>query len=449
MGLPGECEQKVEGTYDMPHAAQIEARLRAFTLPGLEALLPPGEFVMPHYRGLGIANLPATIAALLGAELPGACAPLERDLWADWQDGLKRVVLVVLDALGYMQLRAAMAENHDLVFNRLAEAGRLVPLTSTFPSTTNTVLTTLWTGHSPAAHGVLAYELYLRELGVAASALFFWPIYHRQRDSLVEWGLESDEFVPVPGMAERLSAQGIDTYGLISKAYSESFLSRLHRRGIKKVSGFCAAADMWMELQRLMVKHPRKRLLLTAYWDTLDGITHQYGPDDEAWGVELHGISWMMERAFLDRLTPAQRKGTLLLLTADHGGLRTPARSAIQLDQHPTLRDALTLPPVGESRVPFLYARPDTIDHAYEYMRERLGEAFVTLTREQVLASGLLGPGQPAAETPHRLGDLVGLARGDHYLARANHQLKMRGRHGGLTPTEMLVPLLGVRLDAL
>ena len=80
---------------------------------------------------------------------------------------------------------------------------------------------------------------------------------------------------------------------------------------------------------------------------------------------------------------------------------------------------------------------------------ECLDEAFVTLTREQVLASGLLGPGPEYAETSHRLGDLIGLARGNHYLARDQRQLKMMGRHGGLSPREMLVPLLGVRLDAL
>ena len=428
--------------------AEIETRLRTHTLPG-SGLDPGGEFVMPHYQGLGIANLPATIAALLGAELPGACPPLERDLWAGWQDGLRRVVLVVLDALGYLQLQAAMAGNPDLIFHRLAQAGRLAPITSTFPSTTNTVLTTLWTGYSPAAHGVLAYELYLREMGVAASALFFWPIHYRQRDALADWGLKAEGFVPLPGLAQRLADQGIDTYALISKAYGDSFLSTMHRRGVKKMPGFVAAADMWLGLQRLIKRHAKKRVFLSAYWDTLDGITHQYGPDDEAWDVELHGISWMIERAFLDRLTPAQREGTLLLLTADHGGLRTPPGSAIRLDQHDALRDALTVPPVGESRVPFLYTRPDTMAAARSYMQEQLGDAFVTLTREQVLDGGLLGPGPVAAETPHRLGDLVGVARGDHYLARDNHQLKMLGRHGGLAAAEMLIPLLGVRLDAL
>jgi hypothetical protein len=82
-------------------------------------------------------------------------------------------------------------------------------------------------------------------------------------------------------------------------------------------------------------------------------------------------------------------------------------------------------------------------------MAERLHKAFVTLTREQVLHSGLLGPGPIYAETPHRLGDLVGIARENHFLAQNQYHLQTKGRHGGLSPQEMLVPLIGVRLDAL
>jgi len=216
---------------------------------------------------------------------------------------------------------------------------------------------------------------------------------------------------------------------------------------------------MWLQLQRLCAKARTrartgtrsggKKLFLTAYWDTMDGITHRWGPDDASWRLELRGLSQMMREAFLDRLTPAQREGTLLLITADHGGVQTPPEAAIRLDKHPGLHETLTLPPVGESRVPFFYTRPSSLDRARAYVEEHLSGAFSLLTREQVLASGLLGPGDPAAETPHRLGDLVGVAHGAHYLAREKAQIKMLGRHGGLSPEEMLVPLLGVRLDAL
>lgn len=433
----------------MLNAAEIEAHLRTRSLPAIQALLPPGEFVMPHYDGLGVANLPATVAALLGCDLPGACPTLERGLWTGWGEGLKRIVLVIVDAVGYLQLQAAMAKDDGLVFHRLVEAGSWVPLTSTFPSTTNNVLTTLWTGYSPAAHGILAYELYLRELAVAASTLFFWPVSYRKRDALEEWGIEPDRFVPVPGLAEQLAIEGVTTRAFLSKAYSNSILSRIHSRGVSQVTGFVSGGDMWLGLQRTIERYLHEKLLLVTYWDTVDGITHQYGPGDQTWTHELRGLSWMLEEGFLSQIKPDQREGTLLLITADHGGIETPPASAIRLDDHPALRDMLSLPPVGETRVPFLHTRGDTLAQTQTYMQTHLAESFAMLTRKQVMASGLLGPGPTHSETIHRLGELVGLARRDRYLARGERQLKVIGRHGGLSAHEMLVPLIGVRLDAL
>lgn len=430
-------------------ASVIEDRLRARVLRGLSQQVSSNGFVMPSYDGWGIANVPATLAGLFGGELPGACPPLQRELWSGWIDGLQRVILVVVDALGYLQLRAEMALDDGLAFHGLADAGCLVPLTSTFPSTTNAVLTTLWSGYSPAAHGVLAYELYLREFGVAASTLFFWPVYHRQRDVLSAWGLQAESFVPVPSLAKQLSQQGVTTRLFLSRAYMGSMLSRIHTRDVRQTYGFVGMTDMWVGLQHVVEKHPHERLLLAAYWDTLDAITHQYGPDSEFWTVELCTLSTTMQRVFLDRLTPAQREGTLLLLLADHGALPTPRRAAIRFSRHRALRDALSLPPVGENRAVFLHARGDSLAALRDYMDTELESSFVVLSREEVLSSGLLGPGPVYEETPYRLGDLVCLAKRDRYLARDDHQLMQLGRHGGLSAREMLVPLLGVRLDAL
>jgi hypothetical protein len=265
---------------------------------------------------------------------------------------------------------------------------------------------------------------------------------------LADWGVDDQTFVPVPSLPEQLLAHGITTRTFISKAYANSMLSRIHRRGVRQTYPFVSGGDMWVGLQRVIEQHKQEKLLLTAYWDTIDGITHHCGPDDDAWSIELRGLSWAMRTGFLERLTAEQRQGTLLLITADHGGLPTPPQAAIRLDRHPELSDALSLPPLGETRASFLHTRGDTLEWAQSYVEQRLSESFVFLTREQVLDSGLLGPGPVYEETPHRLGDLVGLARGHHYLARNEHQVRMLGRHGGLSPDEMLVPLIGVRLDA-
>ena len=304
---------------DAPNPDAIEAELRQRQLPALAGRLPPGEFVVPDYDGLCLANIPATVAALLGGELPGACPPLRPELWRGWADGVRRVIFLLVDAMGYLQLREAMARGDVPAWNRLAERGALFPITTVFPSTTNAVLTTLWTGYSPAAHGLLAFELYLREFGVAASALFFWPIACHQHDLLVEWGLKPEEFVPVPALGETLSKQGIAVRTFIRKTYAESALSQMHRRGLEKIDGFVDASDLWVGLRRALGESQSERLFISAYWDVVDGISHKYGPNDDSWATELRNIGYMLEEEFLRRLTPAEREGTLLIITADHG----------------------------------------------------------------------------------------------------------------------------------
>ena len=61
--------------------------------------------------------------------------------------------------------------------------------------------------------------------------------------------------------------------------------------------------------------------------------------------------------------------------------------------------------------------------------------------------AGLYGSGTPAPESLARLGHLGVVARGLRYLDRQGRRFKLRGRHGGLSPEEMLVPWLAARLD--
>jgi hypothetical protein len=69
------------------------------------------------------------------------------------------------------------------------------------------------------------------------------------------------------------------------------------------------------------------------------------------------------------------------------------------------------------------------------------------ITRQEVLEVGLLGCGKPHADLLNRVGDLVAIPHGDAYLWWVNRQNVMLGRHGGLHPDEMLVPLYALSLD--
>ena len=83
-----------------------------------------------------------------------------------------------------------------------------------------------------------------------------------------------------------------------------------------------------------------------------------------------------------------------------------------------------------------------------ERMRVLMGERALVLTRDQVLASGLLGPAATAipAHVRGRIADVLVLARGrwgvDDFSRRPETARSMIGVHGSLTSAEAVVPLL-------
>ncbi|HQE91644.1 MAG TPA: alkaline phosphatase family protein [Anaerolineae bacterium] len=426
----------------------LERDLRAYRPDGAPSL--PEHFVWPRYEGLSVGNLAATVGQALGVTLPGVLPPLRGDLLDGLLDGVQRVVLVVIDALGWGQLQDVMSRRPDLVFHRLAAQGRLWPITTTFLSTTNSVLSTLHTGRPPLEHGLLAYSMFLREWQMAVESISFSTILRPFTGTLAEWGFEAEKFLPVPALGQLLAAQDVASYALTLDGFVKTPLSLMHNRGMQDVFGYATASDFWLMLRRILEQRPG-RSFVSAYWNAVDTLAHRLGPLDESGDAEIVSLALLMEEIFLNRLAPAARAGTLLLLTADHGQITTPPGSAILLDRHPALLDALFVPPLGESRVPFFYIRDGRYEMVRQYLDEHFSHQFVFLSQDEVLRSGLLGPGIPYAEVPHRLGDIVGIAIGDAYFARAEELLKkqpMLGRHGGLTSQEMLVPLLAVRLDA-
>ena len=116
------------------------------------------------------------------------------------------------------------------------------------------------------------------------------------------------------------------------------------------------------------------------------------------------------------------------------------------LRNHPSLVRRLHILPTGENRLMYLYLRPGQGEAVREYIERTWPNQFVFLDPAFAVSAGLLGPGKPHPRLHDRLGDLLVLARGNAYMWWANKDDHLYGRHGGLSPDEMLVPFLAVRL---
>ena len=78
------------------------------------------------------------------------------------------------------------------------------------------------------------------------------------------------------------------------------------------------------------------------------------------------------------------------------------------------------------------------------------GEDFYLLPTDEVLELGLLGPGPVSPVTRSRMGNYLALSSGASAIHFNYHRTRERGPrkvadHGGLTPDEMIVPLIVAR----
>lgn len=432
----------------MPFTNSTFTALRAERESRFGALYLPDDFIAPNYGGRSIVNVPASLAQILGARHP--TPPLAADLLGDLPAGVRRVVLVIVDALGYDFLTRALDANPENGFHPLLKnGGRLAPLTSVFPSTTTAALTSLWSGYTPAEHGSVGFQLFLRGPSLRANMIKFQAsaLHKLGGDQLSEAGVEPDKFLPAPALPQTLARFGVPTFNLIEHVYEKSPLSRMQIRGVKETRGFVSSSDMWLALRQWMEERPTEKALFVAYWSAVDTISHEYGPASDAIVAEVNNLAYSFEREFLRSLAPAARQDTLFLLTADHGHAPTPPAGLVYLNQHPFIRERLVMGYAGEPRAAYLYCTQGEVESVRRYFAENLADKFFVLDSRAALEAGLLGPPPFAPETRYRVGDLTVLARGPHILWERDDAPKVLGRHGSLTETEMVVPLLAARLD--
>ncbi|MGD8805105.1 MAG: alkaline phosphatase family protein [Chloroflexota bacterium] len=405
----------------------------------------PDEFTLPDYEGGSLANVPVTIGRLLGAPV-GGLPPLRDALWRPL-GGAKRVVLLLIDSLGWPIFQREMEAFEGL----LPRAAVQDKITSVFPSTTVAALSCLWTGYAPAQHGLVGLRLLFPEQGVLGQMLKFSPNFGGRPGLLTDAGVDPQHFLAVPGLGQQLANHGVPSYTLKGRGILVSPLSEMLDRGVETRTGVLSSADLFVQLRELLESTAGQPAYIQAYWPAVDSICHAYGPNHPSVGAELRTLISQLQTELLDRLSPAARQDTLLFITGDHGQVETPPEQAVNLDDHPDFKELLLMRPAGEPRSPYLYLRQGHVPAAQAYLGEHWPEAMVAMLPDEALRSGLMGPRPHAPEAAGRLGDLMLTMRSGHTMLTGSEEAwshRMRGRHGGMTATEMEMPWLGLRLDA-
>lgn len=420
----------------------ILAAIDAHRLPGLD--LGPG-LLAPHYGGYSLANLPASVCQWLGAPQSFSSGPLAGGMLAALPGPYKRVVMIVMDGVGYSLFKDSLQDGPWSPF--LGEAV-FTPLTSIAPSTTAAALTTLWTGAAPGEHGTVGYELFLKEYGLIANMIQHAPAtFTGAAGSLSHSGFDPLRFLPVKALGTHLRARDVQAVAFQPAGLINSGLSRMLLQDAEVIP-YRSISDLEVTLREVLRARRNRRGYYYVYWSDVDTLAHRYGPEDERVRLELAAFSAQMAR--MTRALQAESRGdTLLILTADHGLAATPPDRHLELRHHPRLNEMLVMSPSGEVRLPFLFLREGQRAAAEQYIQKNWPARFKIMSAGQAAESGLFGPGSLHPRLKERLGDLILIPQGDHgrnYLYFQEKDNLLLGRHGGFSREEMLVPFFALTI---
>jgi hypothetical protein len=417
-------------------------RLKSHRLPGFDL---GDDFIYPHYHGGSILNIASTLCRLFN--VPGIGAPPLMDEittpLTNLIPNIRRIVLVLMDALALHRFQRWLGEGVVPLWGNLLDQGLLTPLTSVVPSTTSCALPSIWSGLSPAQHAMVGYEVWLKEYGVVANMITQSPF--TVPGSLEKAGFKPEEALPGTTLGRHLSQYGIQSYAFQHYTIANSGLSRVFFKDTK-VNSFGSGVEMAVNLRQLIESRPNERQMIGVYWGNVDHSSHVYGPDDEQPKAEFVHFSNVFRDLFVNQLDPTLRKETLLLLMADHGQINTRKDAHFDIKSHPNLARRLPMMPTGENRLIYMFIRPGQTEAVREYLDRTFMKQFAFVDPAYAVEVGLFGPGMPHERLRDRLGDLIAISRGDTYLWWSANENPIFGRHGGLTPEEMLVPFLAAGL---
>ncbi|RIK23453.1 MAG: phosphodiesterase [Chloroflexi bacterium] len=410
------------------------------------------SFIAPRFDGYNFSNLPATIQYWLTGQGAPALAP---QVLGEFNAQYDVVILFFIDSFGweFFQRRAG-----DAAFLKLLEKnGRVSKITSQFPSTTAAHVTCIHTGLPVGQSGVYEWQYYEPKLDAVITPLLYSYAGTMQRDQLKNADIKPEELYPSVTLYNALAAAGVKSFSFGSRDYTPSTFSNVTMRGAE-LRAFATLTEALVNLAQ-QAERADSPTYLFFYYGAIDAMCHHYGPASRQAQAELDMFLYAMDKWFLPNLR-AGGKRVLFALTADHGHMAVAPENTFYLNLDARASELLPmlradargqiLPPAGSPRDVFLYVRPEYLDAAHALLQNALAGFADVVKTDALLNAGYFGAMPVCAELLGRLGNLTLLPYENNcvwWFDAEKFSQRFYGHHGGLTPTEMEIPLALMKVD--
>ncbi|MFW9786932.1 MAG: alkaline phosphatase family protein [Candidatus Thorarchaeota archaeon] len=371
----------------------------------------------PNYHN-SIVNLMSSIGAASGVSSP--YSPLDS---LDLTDS-KNIVLMIVDGLGYNYLKKY---GRDTVLEKNLKG----VLTSVFPPSTGSAITTFLTGLPPQQHGVVGWYVHLKELGLVARIL---PYTNAVDGNVI--AVPISKVIDVKGIFRDIQREYSMVYfnKIVDSEYTRNLAGSARRLSYTDIDSFFGRIEE-------IITRARRQSYIYSYWPTLDSISHVLGCESDEAKEHLKDFAERL-RLFLETIAGSD---TTILVTADHGFSDVALDDVIYTRDHPRLMDCLTLPVCGDTRTGFCYVRPSRVSAFERYIDEELDGFCSCHKSEDLINDEWFGLFDPHPLLDDRVGDYTLTFNDGHALLNCFPGLEppeLKGHHGGTSADEMNVPLI-------
>jgi len=330
--------------------------------------------------------------------------------------GEMRECLVLIDGMGQ-----DVVKRYSDQFEVFNQVKFIKKLQTNFPSTTATSLSTLGTGVLPGIHGMLGYTVRV-------------PRSDNRLLNALKWDERVDPLMwqKTPTLFERAANNSISVTHVAAKRYEGSGFTQAALRGAKYVGA--NGIDEMVSAVALALK-PQPAFVYT-YLNNLDSAGHSDGVGSDKWLTALQLVA-----EFIGKVIESVPIGTRVWVTSDHGMVNSTQQVVLGVENK--LLENVSLIG-GEPRARHIYLTAGAEAEVIAQWREFFGTKVNVLSKAEAITSGLFGE-QVSEDATDRIGDLIAIPNNDLILidpARVREESSMVGHHGGLTNTEVEIPLL-------
>ncbi|AAT43638.1 alkaline phosphatase family protein [Picrophilus oshimae] len=319
----------------------------------------------------------------------------------------KRVCFILLDGLGWN------------IYERTGIKMEPMKINTVFPSTTANVLASIFLNMYPGEHGIIGYQVYIKELGSIINTLGYTSSSAYIRDSM-EKAIPIKKIFNFESAMERLINNGTDVVNIIPSNINHSSYSNLIYGNVQSQSYNTFYHGLRLLERELKSGHD----LISFYAPYVDLVAHKLGPYDD-YTIESARYILSMIKRISEKYTDYT-----FLITADHGHIEVS--DIINLNEDKSLSDMLLLPPFGDARVLFFY------NDVSSYINDNYHEMLIFKRSENY--KNMLGRINNRINLPEII--TAATSNNIYHYSLNEREYRMLGAHSSLLPEEMEIPLI-------